>query len=67
MISCFFERTLRNVRSFCGSKVRITLLALEESCVNNAACCAVSSLDKVDLIGTPSLVTIKIPVTPRCD
>ena len=45
----------------------MTLLAFEATCVINAACCVVSSWLRVDLIGTPSFVQIKIPVTPRCD
>lgn len=64
MISCFFERTLRNVKSFCGSMSRTVLRALDVSEWINPAYWTVVELSKVVLMGIPSLLTMIIPITP---
>eukprot|EP00353_Schmidingerella_taraikaensis_P000620 CAMPEP_0185592102 /NCGR_PEP_ID=MMETSP0434-20130131/66834_1 /TAXON_ID=626734 ORGANISM="Favella taraikaensis, Strain Fe Narragansett Bay" /NCGR_SAMPLE_ID=MMETSP0434 /ASSEMBLY_ACC=CAM_ASM_000379 /LENGTH=44 /DNA_ID= /DNA_START= /DNA_END= /DNA_ORIENTATION= len=43
MISCFLERTRRNVKSFDASSVRTTLRALAASCEKRDAYCVVCS------------------------
>ena len=75
IISCFFDRIRRNVKSFCGSKSLTTLLALAASWDIRAEYCSVDLESSVDLIGTPnkvaythkdlpSVFTITIPDTP---
>jgi len=53
IISCFFERIRKNVRSFWGSKSLMTLLALAASCEISAEYWRVLLESRVDLIGTP--------------
>merc|ERR1719382_23395 len=58
MISCFFVRTRRKVRSFCGSRSRTTDLAFIASCERFAAYCVVMDVSMVERIGMPSLLTM---------
>ena len=53
MISCFFVRILRNVRSFVGSRSRTVLRALCANWVRRPAYCTVVELSNVVLIGIP--------------
>lgn len=53
IISCFLDRILRKVRSFCGSMSRTVLLAFDVSCVIKPAYCTVVELSNVVLIGIP--------------
>ena len=48
MISCFFDRIRRNVKSFVGSRVRTALDARAASCVMSAACWFDASASRVD-------------------
>lgn len=53
IISCFFERTRRNVKSFDGSKSRTTLLALSANWLISPAYWTVVVLSRVLLTGIP--------------
>ena len=53
IISCFLDLILRNVKSFCGSISRTTLLAFEVSWCSRPAYCTVVELSSVVLIGIP--------------
>lgn len=53
IISCFLDRILKKVRSFCGSMSRTVLLAFDVSCVIKPAYCTVVELSNVVLIGIP--------------
>lgn len=65
MISWFFDRNRRNVKSFCASRALTTLFAFATKRVIKAACCTVSAFSSVVRIGIPSLFTIMIPLTPN--
>eukprot|EP00283_Hemiselmis_rufescens_P010650 CAMPEP_0173434788 /NCGR_PEP_ID=MMETSP1357-20121228/13460_1 /TAXON_ID=77926 /ORGANISM="Hemiselmis rufescens, Strain PCC563" /LENGTH=88 /DNA_ID=CAMNT_0014399691 /DNA_START=180 /DNA_END=442 /DNA_ORIENTATION=+ len=66
MISCFFDRTLRNVKSFWGSSSRTAERALEHSCVMRPAYCTVTACSSVVRMGMPSWFTMTTPLTPLC-
>lgn len=53
IISCFFDRIRRNVKSFDGSRSRTTERALSANCPISPAYCTVDVLSKVDFIATP--------------
>ena len=52
--SCFFDRTLRKVRSFWGSRSRTTLRAFDVRLVISPEYWTVVELSNVDLIGMPA-------------
>ena len=60
MISCFFDLIRRKVRSFCGSRSRITLRALAANWLMFAAylCVNSSSMPLAGRIGMPSAFTV---------
>lgn len=60
MISCFFERTLKNVISLEGSKSLTTLRALSANWLINPAYCTVVVLSRVDLTGIPKENLLKV-------
>jgi len=66
MISCFFDRTRKKVKSFCGSKSRTQLRALAANWWRRPEYWTVVELSNVVLIGIPSLLTTITPTTPLC-
>lgn len=53
IISCFFERTRKNVKSLPGSKSRTTLRALSDNWLIKPAYCTVVELSNVLFTGIP--------------
>jgi len=66
MISCFFDRTRKKVKSFCGSKSRTQLRALAANWWRRPEYWTVVELSSVVLMGIPSLLTTMTPTTPLC-
>lgn len=58
IISCFFDRIRKNVKSFDGSKSRTTLRAFVDSKLIKPAYWIVVALSKVDRIGIPIIKLI---------
>lgn len=56
IISCFFERILRNVKSLEGSRSRTTLRALSANCPISPAYCTVDVLSNVLFTATPKSI-----------